>query len=93
MQERLRTLGELAVLTTGDMASGTSVSPVRAGDLCSDAQSLTRCAAEDAEAVVRDMRAALKEIDAGEDFGTADLLAGMIREHEKAIWMLRSHLA
>ncbi|MEZ5964556.1 MAG: DNA starvation/stationary phase protection protein [Planctomycetota bacterium] len=47
----------------------------------------------DHEAVIRtlrdDIRACEEEHD---DVGTADLLTGLLRAHEKTAWMLRSHL-
>ncbi len=47
----------------------------------------------DHEALVRTLRDDIGSIgDEFDDAGTADLLTGLLREHEKTAWMLRSHL-
>lgn len=48
----------------------------------------------DHEACVVTLRADIERIeDEFGDVGTADLLTGLLRDHEKTAWMLRSHLA
>jgi starvation-inducible DNA-binding protein len=48
----------------------------------------------DHEAIVRALREDIDTVnDRGRDVGTADFLTGLLEQHEKSAWMLRSFLA
>lgn len=47
----------------------------------------------DHETVIRDVRADVDASSAAGDQGTADFLTGLMEEHEKMAWMLRSFLS
>ena len=44
------------------------------------------------EQIIREIRPKIAELTELHDDGSADMLIGRIREHEKTAWMLRSHL-
>jgi starvation-inducible DNA-binding protein len=48
---------------------------------------------QDHEALIRKLRADVDETTRLGDAGTADFLTGLLAEHEKMAWMLRSHLS
>ncbi len=45
----------------------------------------------DHESIIKTMRKNIKIAEENDDEGTADLLVGMLKFHEKTAWMLRSH--
>lgn len=53
---------------------------------------MIRLLVEGQEAVVRTARAAFPAAEKADDEATADLLTQRMQAHEKAAWMLRSHL-
>jgi len=56
------------------------------------AQQMIRTLVNDHEQIIREIRPKIAELTELHDDGSADMLIGRIREHEKPAWMLRSHL-
>ncbi|MBN9377929.1 MAG: DNA starvation/stationary phase protection protein [Chlamydiales bacterium 38-26] len=56
------------------------------------AQQMIRTLVNDHEQIIREIRPKIAELTELHDDGSADMLIGRIREHEKTAWMLRSHL-
>lgn len=88
--ERIRALGHLAPDSLADAAgfapSKTSVQNLTAEDMVSDLIA-------DHEAAVRTMREVAGKADESDDPVTADMLTERLAFHEKALWMLRAHIA
>jgi len=57
-----------------------------------DAHTMISDLVKDYETIIRAMRSAEKEIDQAGDAVTANFLEDIVAQHEKAAWMLRSHL-
>jgi starvation-inducible DNA-binding protein len=91
MAERIRTLGGYPV---GTMAGCLQLASIKEhpGDV-PKASSMVERMVEDHEQIIRNLR---EHVDAcGEEYsdqGTADFLTGLMEEHEKMAWMLRSFL-
>jgi len=48
---------------------------------------------EDHESIIRSLRKDITVVaDVSKDLGTADFMTGLMEQHEKMAWMLRSHL-
>jgi starvation-inducible DNA-binding protein len=58
-----------------------------------DAEGMLRQLLADHESVIRALRESVEKCDQQHDAGTADFLTGLLEDHEKMAWMLRSHLA
>ncbi len=88
--ERIRALGHLAPERLADTSkfapSGASVKNLTAGEMVEDLIT-------DHEAAVRAMREAGVKADENGDLVTADMLTARLTFHEKALWMLRAHVA
>lgn len=88
--ERIRSLGHA---TPGTFREFSSVSVIKEDkNLPEDWQEMVGNLAEDNEAVARTAKEWLGRVQKAGDEGSADLLIRRIQEHEKAAWMLRSHL-
>lgn len=88
--ERIRALGAAAPATVGTFAKTKSIDDA-AGEAASAAAMIESLLAAH-ETVVRQLRVdATTAGDCGDE-GTADFLVGLIEQHEKMAWMLRSHL-
>ena len=48
---------------------------------------------KDHELIISDIRIDIIECDKNDDFGTADLLTGLMEEHETSAWNLRSYFS
>lgn len=48
--------------------------------------------ASDSETAIRTLREGITRVQETNDYGTDDLLSGIIRDLEKDVWMLRAHL-
>lgn len=55
-------------------------------------QQMIRILVNDHEHIIREIRPKIAEFTEMHDDGSSDMLIGRIREHEKIVWMLRSHL-
>lgn len=88
--ERIRMLGEQAPGTLRQFLDMASLDESSSQDLNGDEmlQELMR----DHESVIRHIREQIDYSSQLGDEGTADLLIQRLRAHEKAAWMLRSHL-
>lgn len=88
--ERIRKLGQFAPSTLSKLTS-----LKRLGDT-QDAQTgnqMISFLAEDFERLCVWLREDIKNADELGDPGTSDMLVGILRDSEKAAWMLRSHLS
>jgi len=88
LAERIRALG--APAPGGLAAYGELRRLVDADSADAGAEAMLLALRADHEAVVRDIRTLMSEAQAAADEGTADLLAGRLRAHEKHAWMLRA---
>lgn len=87
--ERIRALGFPAPGTYSEYAK---LSSIKETSGVPKAEEMIRLLVEGQEAVVRTARAAFPATEKAADEATADLLTQRIQAHEKAAWMLRSHL-
>jgi len=55
------------------------------------AAEMVRALLDDHEKVIRHIRADIEHVGAAHDVGTEDFLTGLLEEHEKMAWMLRSY--
>ena len=89
--ERARELGGWAVATLSEMAKGARLKE-RTGDP-PDARGMLANLLADHEAIVRSLRVDADACaDEHHDMGTNDFLVGLMEQHEKMAWMLRSFL-
>jgi starvation-inducible DNA-binding protein len=89
--ERVRTLGGFPLGTLAGFLRHTTLEEYP-GDVPSATEAIAKLL-HDHEHVVRDLRDGIDECEeAHGDKGTADFLTGMMQEHEKMAWMLRSFL-
>lgn len=87
--ERIRALGFPAPGTYSEFAKLGSIKETPG---VPKAEEMIRLLVEGQEAVVRTARAAFPAAEKAGDQATADLLTQRMQAHEKAAWMLRSHL-
>lgn len=87
--ERIRALGFPAPGTYSEFAKLGSIKETQGAP---KAEEMIRLLVEGQEAVVRTARAAFPAAEKAGDEATADLLTQRMQAHEKAAWMLRSHL-
>lgn len=88
--ERIRSLGHTTPGTFREFASTSVIKEDK--NLPEDWQEMVSNLADDNEAVARNAKDWLGRVQKAGDEGSADLLIRRIQEHEKAAWMLRSHL-
>lgn len=89
--ERVRTLGGFPVGTLAGFLRHSTLEEYP-GDVPSATDAISKLL-HDHEHVARDLRDGIDECEeAHGDKGTADFLTGMLKEHEKMAWMLRSFL-
>lgn len=89
--ERARSLGGLAIGTLAEFQKRARLKE-RPG-VQPEAQGMIRGLLEDHEAVIRSLRADLQTaVEKHGDAGTSDFLTGLMEQHEKMAWMLRSFL-
>jgi starvation-inducible DNA-binding protein len=88
--ERARALGIKAQASLAAYASNARIADVDATGLSADA--MIRSMLEGHEAIIRAIRVDSETTDDLDDEGTTDFLTGLMEEHEKRAWMLRSHL-
>jgi starvation-inducible DNA-binding protein len=88
--ERIRSVGHTTPGTFHEFASAASIREDKS--LPKNWQEMVANLVEGNEVVARLTREWLPKIQKAGDEGTADLLIRRMQEHEKAAWMLRSHL-
>ncbi|MCG3114604.1 MAG: DNA starvation/stationary phase protection protein [Candidatus Manganitrophus sp. SA1] len=87
--ERIRALGFPA---PGKYSEFAKLGSIKETPGVPKAEEMIRLLVEGQEAVVRTARAAFPAAEKAGDEATADLLTQRMQAHEKAAWMLRSHL-
>ncbi|MEC9343988.1 MAG: DNA starvation/stationary phase protection protein [Pseudomonadota bacterium] len=88
--ERIRAIGHLA---PERLAQATKFAPPSTSMSDLTAEAMVADLVEDHEFAVRAMREAGVKADENRDLVTADMLTARLTFHEKALWMLRAHLA
>lgn len=89
--ERARALGGYAAGSLGEFTGSTRLKEAKGG--ASPAQEMLGQLLADHQAIIRNLRAEAAQV--GEkhgDAGTEDFLVGLMEQHEKMAWMLRSYL-
>ncbi|MFD2743663.1 MULTISPECIES: Dps family protein [Sphingobacterium] len=89
--ERVRMLGHYAVGSLAKYLQLTHLSEIQYGG--TDSQGLIKELTSDFETVIMVIRSGIELANAAGDTGTEDFLTGLMEEHEKTAWMLRSHLS
>jgi starvation-inducible DNA-binding protein len=87
--ERIRALGGRAPGSMAEFLKRARL-PEHVG-VIAHAQQLAHSLLTDHEALIRHLRADIAAVDAAGDVGTEDFLTGLMTEHEKMAWMLRSY--
>jgi len=87
--ERIRILGYPAPASYGAMAA---LATVEESETLPDAKGMLTDLVAANEAVMKTIRKVLPTVEEGGDEATLDLMVGRLTAHEKAAWMLRSHL-
>lgn len=88
--ERIRALGHLA---PAELAHTSQFAPEGSSVEKLTAEAMVNDLIAEHEAAVRSMRKAADEAETGKDFVTTDMLTERMTFHEKALWMLRAHIA
>ena len=87
--ERIRQLGGKAVATLEELKSHSRLSE-HPGQYPNDTEMFSNLI-QDHESIIRNLRKDLEESDKNfHDMGTSDFLTGLMENHEKMLWMLRS---
>jgi starvation-inducible DNA-binding protein len=89
--ERARALDGYASGSLGEFAAATRLKEVKGGRVA--AKEMVAQLLADHQAIIRNLRTEATEV--GEkhgDAGTEDFLVGLMEQHEKMAWMLRSYL-
>ncbi len=87
--ERIRQMGVKVEASLASFAKHTDISPI--GENLSGDQMLSILASSH-EKVTLDLRHLSEVAEEYKDYGLVDLLGGLLRDHEKTAWFLRSHL-
>jgi starvation-inducible DNA-binding protein len=89
--ERVRSLGHFALGSLKDFLSVTQLT--EQNEDFSDQNHIIKTLLEDHESVIHSLRNHIPNISEElKDLGTADFLTGIMEQHEKISWMLRSYL-
>lgn len=89
--ERIRSLGHYAPATLAEFLKLTSLTEKRIEK--NDSKSFLRDLLGDHESIIIELRENVSAFtDKYGDAGTSDFITGLMEEHEKMAWMLRSHL-
>ncbi len=89
--ERVRALGHFALGSLKDFLKVARLS--EQNDNFSDQVHIIQTLLEDHETIIRSLRKDITIIaDEFKDIGTADFMTGLMEQHEKIAWMLRSYL-
>ncbi len=87
--ERIRALGHRA---PGNFSIFSQLASVKEETAAPSANEMLQSLAQDNQALVDSAEAVIKAAQEVDDEGSADLAINRLREHQKAIWMLKSHL-
>lgn len=88
--ERVRMLGNFA---TGRLKDMLALARLEEPDYTTDQKGQLKNLLNDHETLIKQLRTDIDEVDEKhKDAGTADLLTGLMRAHEKMAWMVRSYL-
>jgi starvation-inducible DNA-binding protein len=87
--ERIRSLGHHSV---GSMKEFLSISQLEESDGKLKALEMVDSLLKDHEAIARSIKPMAALAGDNKDVATEDMLIGMLEQHEKTAWMLRSHL-
>jgi starvation-inducible DNA-binding protein len=89
--ERVRTLGHFALGSLKDFLKVARLS--EQNEDFTDQDHIIQTLLEDHEALIRSLRKDITIVsDDNKDLGTADFMTGLMEQHEKMAWMLRSYL-
>lgn len=88
--ERVRMLGHYAVGSLAKYLQLTHLSEIQHSG--TDSRGLIKELTSDFETVIMVTRSGIELAESAGDTGTEDFLTGLMEEHEKTAWMLRSHL-
>lgn len=88
--ERITALGGTAEGTLRQVAAGTALAPFPAEE--TDGMVLVAELANRVAALGKSVRAGIAEAEEAGDAGSADLLTGLSRALDKALWLLEAHL-
>lgn len=87
--ERVRMLEQP---TPATMKQFLKIATIKENENVPAGQQMIRILTNDHEQIIREIRPKIAEFTELHDDGSADLLIARLRAHEKAAWMLRSHL-
>jgi starvation-inducible DNA-binding protein len=87
--ERIRQMGEKVPASLATFAKNQTLSPTKETASCKEMLSHL---ASSHETLILDLRKLSSIGEEYGDFGLVDLLGGILRDHEKTAWILRSHL-
>ena len=90
LAERIRLLGHYANASFSEYLRDTRLQESKQQQR--SAKEMLSVLLTDYETVIRAVRQDLKQVQETGDEGTTDFLIGLIQEHEKTAWFLRSHL-
>ncbi len=90
LAERVRALGHVSMGSLREFLDHSRLRELPGAML--PAERMVLALLEDHESLVRALRQDLEICAQRHDAGTSDLLTGLMERHEKAAWMLRSHL-
>ncbi|MFH0736255.1 MAG: DNA starvation/stationary phase protection protein [bacterium] len=89
--ERVRALGHYALGSLKDFAKISRLS--EKNDDFSDQEHIIKTLLLDHESIIRSLRKEITVVsDELKDLGTADFMTGLMEQHEKMAWMLRSYV-
>jgi starvation-inducible DNA-binding protein len=89
--ERVRSLGHFALGSLKDFLNVTQLN--EQNEDFSDQNHILKTLLEDNESVIHSLRNHIPIVsDEYKDIGTADFMTGLMEQHEKISWMLRSYL-
>ncbi|WP_343700686.1 DNA starvation/stationary phase protection protein [Chitinophaga sp.] len=89
--ERIRMIGHYS---TGRMADFLKLTNLLEQEYTSKQTEQIRYLLDDHETIIRSLRELITEFsDKQKDLGSSDFVTGLLRQHEKMAWMLRSYLS
>lgn len=88
--ERIRALGER---TPGSFAAFSKLTSIKEETGNPSAEQMIKKLAADHQALVESCESVINEADDVDDEGSEDLAINRLRFHQKAIWMLKAHVA
>ncbi|MFD2889421.1 Dps family protein [Chitinophaga cymbidii] len=88
--ERIRMIGHYS---TGRLVDFLKLTQLTEPEYTNDQPEQIKNLVEDHETIIRSLRTLITEFaDKHKDLGTSDFVTGLLRQHEKMAWMLRSYL-